>query len=644
VLAPDIVGFGATDRPDDVVYSLRTWTNHVWAFLDAHGIEKTAIVGNSLGGRIALQMATDRPDRITKMVLMGAPGVGMALTDGLAALRAYQPSHDAMRDLLRTYFAVDPTMITDDLVAIRYEASIAGGAYEAYRTMFFDPRHSGSELGITEDEVRAIATPALLVHGREDKVVPMQVSVRSARVQRLRTLDPDRARRRVLRAGLRVSGPVMSTGVQARRLQEAAAAAQLPMVDDDVAAQRFRVHRSAMTSPRVHRAEIERIFAKSWLYVGHESEIPNPGDFVRRPVGGRPLFMVRGAKTGNVNVFHNTCTHRGALVCRQESGNSKVFQCFYHAWTFDTEGNLKGVPGRDAYAGGVNFDELGLQRVARVESYRGFVFASFDPGIVDLNPYLAGAKDYIDLVVDGCGGSVEMVRGSNQYSFNANWKLLVENSIDGYHAESTHDTYFKYLVSIGTDLRGGVSGRAIDLGNGHAVIEYSSPWGRPVAKWEPLFGEDARTEIDRLRADLVSRHGEERAHTMAEVNRNMLIYPNLIINDIMAVTVRTFYPPAPDVVDVTAWELAPTNEAPSLRERRLDSFLTFLGPGGFATPDDLEALESCQQGFVSGGVEWNDISRGMGRSPLANDEEQMRAFWRRWQHQMGAAADLAGAQ
>jgi pimeloyl-ACP methyl ester carboxylesterase len=153
VLAPDIVGFGATERPDDVVYSLRTWTDHIWAFLDAHGIEKTAIVGNSLGGRIALQMATDRPDRITKMVLMGAPGVGMTLTEGLGALRAYEPSHDAMRHLLRNYFAVDPTMITDELVAIRYEASIA------------------------EDAVRAIATPALLVHGREDKVVQMQVSV-----------------------------------------------------------------------------------------------------------------------------------------------------------------------------------------------------------------------------------------------------------------------------------------------------------------------------------------------------------------------------------------------------------------------------------------------------------------------------------
>jgi 2-hydroxymuconate-semialdehyde hydrolase/2-hydroxy-6-oxo-octa-2,4-dienoate hydrolase len=177
VLAPDIVGFGATERPQDVIYSLRTWTDHVWAFLDAHDIARTAIVGNSLGGRIALQMATDHPERISRMVLMGAPGVGMSLTDGLRALRAYEPSHDAMRDMLRTYFAVDPALINDELVAIRYQASVADGAHEAYRAMFYDPRHNGSELGITAEEARTISTPTLLVHGREDKVVPLAVSV-----------------------------------------------------------------------------------------------------------------------------------------------------------------------------------------------------------------------------------------------------------------------------------------------------------------------------------------------------------------------------------------------------------------------------------------------------------------------------------
>ena len=177
VLAPDIVGFGATERPDDVVYSLRTWTDHIWAFLDAlrHREDRDR---RQLAGRAHRAADGHRPPGPDHQDgADGAPGVGMTLTDGLAALRAYEPSHDAMRDLLRNYFAVDPAMITDELVAIRYEASIADGAYEAYRAMFFDPRHAGSELGITEDEVRAIATPALLVHGREDKVVPMQVSV-----------------------------------------------------------------------------------------------------------------------------------------------------------------------------------------------------------------------------------------------------------------------------------------------------------------------------------------------------------------------------------------------------------------------------------------------------------------------------------
>jgi p-cumate 2,3-dioxygenase alpha subunit len=411
-----------------------------------------------------------------------------------------------------------------------------------------------------------------------------------------------------------------------------------PLVDEDPAHHRFRVHRSTMTSPEVFRDELERIFKHCWLYVGHESEVTNPGDYVRRPVAGRPVFMVRGVRSGAVHVFHNTCTHRGAVVCRQKSGNAKVFQCFYHAWTFDSEGQLKGVPDREAYGEKLDFDALALKSVARVESYRGFVFACFDPDVEDLVDYLAGAREYLDLIIDSADGEMEIIKGTNEYCIEANWKLLCENSIDGYHALSTHDTYFKYLVALGTDLQGGVKGTAKDLGNGHAVLEYAAPWGRPIAKWEPLFGEHARDEITALRADLVAKHGEERAARMADTNRNMLIYPNLVVNDIMAVTVRTFMPLAPDRMDITAWEMAPRGEQPQLRQRRLDSFLTFLGPAGFATPDDVEALESCQQGFNSGGVEWNDISRGMAREQRGNDEGQMRTFWRRWQQQMGPSA------
>ncbi|HEY1973921.1 MAG TPA: aromatic ring-hydroxylating dioxygenase subunit alpha [Pseudonocardia sp.] len=415
-----------------------------------------------------------------------------------------------------------------------------------------------------------------------------------------------------------------------------------PLVDEDPSRHRFRVHRDTMTSDDIFRGELNRIFYKCWLYVGHESEVRNPGDYVRRPLAGRPVFMVRGVKSGNVHVFHNTCTHRGAVVCRQKSGNSKVFQCFYHAWTFDSEGNLSGMPGRDAYGEKLDFGPLALKPVARVESYRGFFFACFDPGVEPLVDYLADAKEYLDLIVDSSGaGEMEIIKGTNEYCIDANWKLLAENSVDGYHAQPTHDTYFKYLVALGTDLAGGVNGGFRDLGNGHAVLEYRAPWGRPIAKWEPLFGEHARDEIAALRADLVSRYGEARAARMADTNRNMLIFPNLVVNDIMAVTVRTFMPTAANRMEVTAWEMAPRDELPQLRQRRLDSFLTFLGPAGFATPDDVEALESCQQGFNSGGVEWNDISRGMAREPQGDDEGQMRAFWRRWAAQMGEAAYLS---
>ncbi len=176
VVALDLVGYGQTERPDDVIYSLRGWTDHAWALLDTLGLERVSIVGNSLGGRIALQMAEDDDSRLDRLVLMGSPGVGMTLTDGLKALRAYEPSPENMRDLLTGYFAVDPSIITDDLVKIRYEASAAPGAHEAYRSMFFDPKHKGNELGITEEQVRAVQRPALLVHGREDRVVPAEVA------------------------------------------------------------------------------------------------------------------------------------------------------------------------------------------------------------------------------------------------------------------------------------------------------------------------------------------------------------------------------------------------------------------------------------------------------------------------------------
>ncbi|HEY3772203.1 MAG TPA: aromatic ring-hydroxylating dioxygenase subunit alpha [Solirubrobacteraceae bacterium] len=406
-----------------------------------------------------------------------------------------------------------------------------------------------------------------------------------------------------------------------------------PLVVDDRDRGVFRVKRTAMTSREIWRAERERIFDTCWLYIGHDSEIPEPGDYRRRQIAGRPLVFVRG-RDGTVRALYNSCTHRGARVCRQDAGNATSFQCFYHAWTFSSEGKLVGVPDREGYAEGVDFDALRLREVPRMECYRDFWFVSFAPEIESLPDYLAGAKEYIDLVTDQAAEGMRVLPGSHRYACKANWKLMVENSMDGYHGAPLHQTYFAFLASQGDDdgakqLKTSAA-RGYDLGNGHAVVDYPAPFPRVTARWHPIFGEDAKEEIEERRADLERRHGPERAYRMAETCRNLFIYPNLLVLDVAGLTIRSVWPTGPDYMELTGWALAPREEPAHWLKRRLEGFNGFLGPGGLATPDDVEALEACQEGFEATGADYSDISRGMHRDPGTVDEVQMRAFWREW--------------
>jgi len=177
-LAPDILGFGYTERPEGVRYGLQTWTNHLIGFLDALGLERASVVGNSLGGALALNLATQAPQRVDKLVLMGSVGVPFDLTPGLDAVWGFEPSFPAMRALLDV-FAYDRSLVTDDLVRLRLEAATRPGVHEAFRAMFPAPRQSSVDaLVIDESLLRAINHPTLLVHGRDDQVIPLSNAVR----------------------------------------------------------------------------------------------------------------------------------------------------------------------------------------------------------------------------------------------------------------------------------------------------------------------------------------------------------------------------------------------------------------------------------------------------------------------------------
>ncbi len=416
-------------------------------------------------------------------------------------------------------------------------------------------------------------------------------------------------------------------------------------VVEDKEKQTFFVNREVFVSPDIHELEARRVFDRCWVYVGHSSEIRNPGDYHSRPVAGRPVIFCRD-RDGKVNALINSCRHRGALVCRERSGNARQFFCMYHGWTYNTDGSVKQIPGEEAYGHAFDKSELGLTPVPRLEEYRGFWFANFDPDAEDLRTYLAGATDYIDLVLDQSpSGEMELISGTQEYEVKGNWKLMVENSVDDYHLLSTHSTWLNYMKNSGVDVSipkdSGLllptKGLGKDLGNGHLTTDNPNFRGRPVAKWISVYGEDAKEDIDKLRAELVERLGEARAARVADTNRNLVIFPNLVINDGSSVTVRHFYPLGPDSMRVIAWAMGPVEETEAQRARRLHAFLTFYGPGGFATPDDVTALEFAQQGYAAyREVRWNEMSRGMARTgeQLHTDEGHLRVFWRKWNEMM----------
>jgi len=404
----------------------------------------------------------------------------------------------------------------------------------------------------------------------------------------------------------------------------------------------FSVSREVFVSRDIFEHEQRAVFDRCWIYLGHASELRNPGDFRTRSVAGRPVIFCRD-RDGQVHALINSCRHRGAVVCREREGNARNFYCMYHGWTYNTDGSLRGVPDEASYPASFDKASKGLMPVPRLEAYKDFYFANFDPDAVDLETYLAGAKAYIDLVVDQSpSGRMEIISGVQEYDIKANWKLLVENSVDDYHLLATHATWLQYMRNSGVNMsppQGSglllpTEGRGKDLGNGHLTTDNPNYRGRPVARWISVYGEEAKADIDAIRAELVGRLGEARAARIADTNRNLAIFPNLVINDGSSVTVRNFTPVAPGLMHVTAWALGPVEETEEQRARRLHAFLTFYGPGGFATPDDVAALEYAQQGYASWReVPWNDLSRGMTKADdkqTNTDEGHLRVFWRRW--------------
>ena len=404
------------------------------------------------------------------------------------------------------------------------------------------------------------------------------------------------------------------------------------MIDYKRLVQDDRIHVSLYTDPRVFADEMERIFHRGWVFVGHESEIPRPGDYVTRHLGTEPVIMVRG-HDGAVSVLVNRCRHRGTLVCPADRGSARTLTCPYHGWTYDLRGDLLGVPYPGGYAG---FDKSanGLPRAARVDAYRGFVFASLCAEGISLAEHLGPATRLIDRSCDlSPVGEIELTAGWVRHRCAANWKMLPENDSDGYHLGFVHMALFRTIQSqyqrvVGDERT--IKAVVRDWGHGHIEIDWSPGYEGP---FEWLGGASGPAVAD-FAAAIERRDGPELARRrLREGPAHALIFPNLFLGETNIAIVQPV-----SVEECVHWHTPMFwTGVPEWNGRLLRMAEAGMGPASFLMPDDLIIAGRNQQGLHAQTAPWLLLGRGLNRETVdadgrtvshVTDETTNRGFWR----------------
>ena len=382
-------------------------------------------------------------------------------------------------------------------------------------------------------------------------------------------------------------------------------------VMDDAGTGLFRCKRNIFTDPELFELEMKYIFEGNWIYMAHESQIPNKNDYFTTFMGRQPVFIARN-RNGELNAFINACSHRGAMLCRHKKGNKAAYTCPFHGWTFNTSGKLLKVKDADGAGYPEQFNKEGshdLTKVPRFEAYRGFLFGSLNPDVVPLREHLGEAAKIIDMIVDQSPEGLEVVRGTSSYVYDGNWKLQTENGADGYHVSAVH---WNYAATTNRRKTAAVADavRAMDatswakqgggfysFENGHLLLW--TKWSNPEDR--PLFEK---------REQLIAEFGQARADWMIGNSRNLCLYPNVYLMDQFSSQIRTYRPLAVDKTEVTIYCIAPKGESDAARTQRIRQYEDFFNASGMATPDDLEEFRACQIGYMGSAAQWNDLCRG----------------------------------
>lgn len=407
--------------------------------------------------------------------------------------------------------------------------------------------------------------------------------------------------------------------------------------------QEDRVHGSVYTSPEIFRREMDTVFRTGWVYVAHDSEVTERGDYLTRRIGHDPVVVVRG-KDDEVRVLLNRCSHRANKLCNADSGNATSFRCPYHGWTFSNTGSLTAVPMREGYGEAFNKvrSELGMAEAPRVDSYGGFIFASLSAEGISLQEHLGGATKAIDRLLNlSPTGTIDLRSNWMKHLHHANWKMVVENNVDGYHALFTHASVYDAIRPAKVShVPSKVDVVVRDIGSGHSEIDYSAEY-RKLDEEFVWYGRTPREKLPEYVAALEKTHGEDKAHDSLVVGPpHTLIWPNLFLAEMNIMYVEPIG--VDETVAYTTAVIVPGQD--KLNERTLRRSEGAMGPAGFLIADDGEIGMRNQAGLAAQDPEWLRLSRGLetdetDETGIVNSDKSaetpQRGFYRQWASVVG---------
>jgi 3-phenylpropionate/trans-cinnamate dioxygenase subunit alpha len=400
------------------------------------------------------------------------------------------------------------------------------------------------------------------------------------------------------------------------------------------------VDRAIFTDNHLYSQELRRVFAPSWLFLAHEAQFTKPGEFFTTYMGEDPVIVTRN-KQGEIRALLNSCRHRGARVCRADSGQTRNFTCTYHGWSYDLDGELVSALNQSAYPETFSMADWGLVRVPHVASYKGLVFGTWNPDPLPLREALGDMTWYMDAMLDHDEQGTEVVGGVHKWVVEGNWKLAAEQfATDWYHVHMSHVSALMLMSPPGEGSKDDsvLPGRQFhnEMGHGAGFPVH------PTNRFSPAV--DRHVDYAAVR----ERLGDARVEGPMTFG-HATVFPNFSYLPVNG-SVRIWHPKGPDRMEIWAWTLVDRSWPQEVKQsQRLYNLRTF-GPSGIFEQDDGEnwsEIQAISRGFVTNGVPLNyqmalGSERDDGRHPGTTSELYSdaagRAFYRRWQTLMNTPA------